>query len=69
MAEWFAKTLKPFSTPKAETATMDHEDAVAQKIHEEFMDFRKTMEELHALKRVAADLKSYRRMIRLKRYD
>jgi hypothetical protein len=42
---------------------------VPQKLHEEFADFQKTMEELHLLKSVAADLKSYRRMIRLKRYD
>jgi hypothetical protein len=40
-----------------------------QKLHEEFTDFHKTMEELHLLKLVAADLKSYRRMIHLKRYD
>lgn len=42
---------------------------VLQKLHEEFTDFHKTMEELYLLKLVAADLKSYRRMIHLKRYD
>jgi hypothetical protein len=42
---------------------------VPQKLHEEFTDFQKTMEELYLLKSLAADLKSYRRMIRLKRYD
>jgi hypothetical protein len=42
---------------------------VLQKLHKEFADFQKTMEELYLLKSVAADLKSYRRMIRLKRYD
>jgi hypothetical protein len=40
-----------------------------QKIYEEFAKFERTMEELHLLKSVAEDLKSYRRMIKLKRYD
>lgn len=40
-----------------------------QKISEEFVNFRKTMEELYMLKRVASDLKNYRRMIKLKKYD
>jgi len=40
-----------------------------QRLREEFARFEKTMEELYLLKRVAADLKNYRKMIRLKRYD
>jgi hypothetical protein len=48
---------------------MKGNDLIPQKLHEEFIDFQKTMEELYLLKRVAADLKSYRRMIHLKRYD
>jgi hypothetical protein len=48
---------------------MKENDLIPQKLHEEFTDFQKTMEELYLLKRVAADLKSYRRMIHLKRYD
>jgi len=40
-----------------------------EKLDYKFADFKKTMEELHLLKRVAADLKSYRKMILLKRYD
>ncbi|MEM2118895.1 MAG: hypothetical protein QW840_02095 [Candidatus Bathyarchaeia archaeon] len=43
--------------------------AALQKIREEFTKFEKTMEELYLLKRIAADLKSYRRMIKLKKYD
>jgi hypothetical protein len=42
---------------------------ILQKIHEEFAKFESTMEELHLLRCVAADLKSYRKMIKLKRYD
>jgi hypothetical protein len=42
---------------------------ILKKIHEEFAKFETTMEELYLLKRVAADLKNYRKMIKLKRYD
>jgi len=40
-----------------------------QKLREEFLKFERTMEELYLLKLVAEDLKSFRRMIKLKRYD
>ena len=43
--------------------------AVLQKILEEFAKFETTMEELCLLKKVAADLRSYRKMMKLKRYD
>jgi len=39
------------------------------KIREEFARFERAMEELHFLRHVAKDLKSIRRMIRLKKYD
>jgi hypothetical protein len=48
---------------------MNENNATPEEFHEEFIDFQKTMEELYLLKKVAADLKSYRRMIKLKRYD
>jgi len=48
---------------------MKENNAPLEKFHEEFIDFQKTMEELYLLERVAEDLKSYRRMIQLKRYD
>jgi hypothetical protein len=48
---------------------MKGKNVTLEKLHEEFTDFQKTMEELYLLKSVAADLKSYRRMIHLKRYD
>jgi hypothetical protein len=48
---------------------MKENNATLKTLHEEFTDFQKTMEELYLLKRVAADLKSYRKMIHLKRYD
>jgi hypothetical protein len=38
-------------------------------ICEEFIRFEITMEELHILKLVASDLKNYRKMIKLKKYD
>jgi hypothetical protein len=42
---------------------------VHRKVHEEMARFEKTMEELHLLKSVSQDLKNYRKMIRLKKYD
>jgi hypothetical protein len=40
-----------------------------QKIYEEFIKFERTMEELRFLKLVAQDLRSFRKMIKLKKYD
>jgi len=48
---------------------MKENDASLEKLREEFIDFQKNMERLNLLKKVAEDLKSFRRMIRLKRYD
>jgi len=48
---------------------MDQKTSVVQKIHEEFTSFRKTMEELYLLKQVASDLRNYKKMIKLKKYD
>jgi hypothetical protein len=39
------------------------------KIREELLEFKKTADELHLLKRVSNDLKNYRKMIRIKKYD
>jgi pilus assembly protein TadC len=40
-----------------------------RRVHEEIEKFEKTMEELRILKSVSEDLKSYRRMIKIKKYD
>jgi len=48
---------------------MDQANTVVERIHEEFVNFRRTMGELYMLKRVASDLKNYKRMIKLKKYD
>ena len=48
---------------------MKEKNATLEKFREEFIDFQKNMEELNLLKKVAEDLKSYRKMIRVKRYD
>lgn len=48
---------------------MTETDQYIKKISEEFTNFQKTMEELRLLKNVAQDLKSYRRMLKVKRYD
>jgi hypothetical protein len=49
--------------------SMSKEKVPHRKIHEEMAKFEKTMEELYLLKCVSQDLKNYRKMIRLKRYD
>ncbi|HYB68949.1 MAG TPA: hypothetical protein VEC97_05325 [Candidatus Acidoferrales bacterium] len=64
------KTMKTLSAPQiTEIKALDENSAVVQKIHEEFISFHKTMEELYMLKQVAADLRNYRKMIKLKKYD
>jgi hypothetical protein len=48
---------------------MRRSDGSVQKIHEEFTKFESTMEELQFLRLVAQDLRSFREMIKLRRYD
>ena len=48
---------------------MAKEKALHHEVHDEITKFEKTMEELHLLKCVSKDLKNYRKMIRLKKYD
>lgn len=40
-----------------------------EKLHKEIANFRETMEELYLLKQVSADLRSFKKMLKLKRYD
>jgi hypothetical protein len=62
--------MKPSThTKKRGPKTMTKKGPFLQKIHEETDKFQKTMEELRLLRNVAEDLKNYRRMIRLKRWD
>jgi len=61
--------MKPPTSLKDPEQVAMEQTTIVQKISEEFINFRKTMEELYMLKRVASDLKSYRRMIKLKKYD
>jgi hypothetical protein len=48
---------------------MNPDKTLHKKVHEEIAKFEKNMDELHLLKSVSKDLKSYRKMIRIKRYD
>lgn len=48
---------------------MEQQNNVVQRIHEEFAKFEMRMQDLYLLKQVAADLRNYRKMIELKRYD
>lgn len=48
---------------------LSENERVVQKVREEFAKFEKTMEELYFLKRVAQDLRSFREMVKLRKYD
>ena len=48
---------------------MAKEKTLHHEINEEITKFEKTIQELHLLKRVSQDLKNYRKMIKLKKYD
>jgi hypothetical protein len=48
---------------------MTKEKMLHREVHEELTKFEKTMEELRFLKCVSKDLKNYRKMIKLKKYD
>jgi len=49
--------------------TMTETQHYVKKVQEEFAKFETTMEELRVLRSVADELRSFRRMIELKRYD
>jgi len=48
---------------------MGENERFVKKIREEFAKFERTMEEIRFLKQVAQDLKNFREMIKLKKYD
>ncbi|MEM3731585.1 MAG: hypothetical protein QW667_05600 [Candidatus Bathyarchaeia archaeon] len=48
---------------------MDEKERALKKIWEEFAKFERTMEELCFLKSVVTDLKSFRKMIKFRKYD
>jgi hypothetical protein len=48
---------------------MAKQENLHRQVHKEIAKFEKTMQELHLLKRVSKDLKNYRKMIKLKKYD
>ena len=48
---------------------MAEEKTLHCEAHEEIARFEETMEELHLLKCISKDLKNYRKMMKLKKYD
>ncbi|MBX5320500.1 MAG: hypothetical protein ACQXXG_00715 [Candidatus Bathyarchaeia archaeon] len=48
---------------------MEEGRRTVERLYEEFAKFEKTMEELRFLKLVAQDLKSFRKMLRFRKYD
>lgn len=55
--------------PQRKVEKLSKSTKTLQKLREEFLKFESTMEELYFLKLIAEDLKSFREMIKLKRYD
>jgi len=45
------------------------EDECLRRVRDEFARFERAMEELHFLRRIAQDLRYFREMIKVKRYD
>jgi hypothetical protein len=48
---------------------MSENDRFLEKICEEFVKFKTTMEELRLLKQISSDLRNFREMMKLKKYD
>ncbi|MBS7621783.1 hypothetical protein KEJ32_06715 [Candidatus Bathyarchaeota archaeon] len=48
---------------------MDEGRRALERLYEEFVRFEGAMEELRFLKMVAQDLKSFRKMLRFRKYD
>jgi len=45
------------------------QENLQQEVNQEMTKFKKTMQEIHLLKNVSKDLKNYRKMLKLKKYD
>ncbi|MBN1358839.1 hypothetical protein JW988_08750 [Candidatus Bathyarchaeota archaeon] len=48
---------------------MTQEQTLHHQVNEQMTKFEKTRQELHLLKCVSKDLRNYRKMIKLKKYD
>jgi hypothetical protein len=62
-------TLQHTSLTAKKLKSTGKEKMMHRKVHDEMSKFKKTMDELHLLKSVSKDLKNYRKMIRVKKYD
>ena len=48
---------------------MTQEQPLHHQLNKQMTKYRKTLQELHLLKRVSKDLRNYKKMIQLKKYD
>jgi hypothetical protein len=62
-------TLQQTSLTTKKLKNMQKEQVIHHKINDEVLEFKKTADELYLLKCVSNDLKNYRKMIRIKKYD
>jgi len=63
------KALPHTTNPLKAEKTMTQQKTLHHQVNEQMTKFEQTMQELHLLKRVSKDLKNYRKMIKLKKYD
>jgi hypothetical protein len=61
--------IHPLSKKQKRLKTITQHRILHKKTSEEIAKFEKTMEELKLLKNVSKDLKNYRKMIKLKKFD
>jgi len=59
----------PSQQQRKDEATMTETKQYVKKVQEELTRFQDAMEELRELRSVADELKSFRKMIKVKRYD
>jgi hypothetical protein len=75
MTDWLLDSQQTMTKPSAQNhncrrlKTMAKEKALHREVHEEMTKFEKTMEDIRLLKCVSKDLKNYRKMMKLKKYD
>ena len=48
---------------------MTHQETKRNQVNQEITKFEKTMRELHLLRNVSKDLKNFRKMMKLKKFD
>lgn len=59
----------PFNAIYEKLKKLTAQAALHTKIIQEMVEFQKTMDELHTLKKVSRDLRKYKKMLHVKKFD